>query len=117
MLLRTRKIALGILATGLLAGSALTCAAQEATNNKPMASSKAALDDAEGMRKLIKQLRSENELLRGRISELEKRLKGKSVRDRLLQEEQRVEDLQAQLLAAVRRATRALAAEPLRPGC
>jgi len=99
MLLRTRKIVLGILATGLLAGSALTCAAQEATNNKPMASSKAALDDAEGMRKLIKQLRSENELLRGRISELEKRLKGKSVRDRLLQEEQRVEDLQAQLLA------------------
>jgi hypothetical protein len=99
MLLHTRKIVLGILATGLLAGSSITCVAQESTNNKPMAASKATLEDAEGMRKTIKQLRSENELLRGRVSELEKRLEGQSLRDRLVQEEQRVENLQAQLVA------------------
>jgi len=99
MLFRTRKIVLGILAAGLLAVPAITCAAQEATNNKPVAGSKATLEDSEGMRKTIKQLRSENELLRGRISELEKRLEGQSVRDHLVQEEQRIEDLQAQLLA------------------
>lgn len=88
MLLCRRKIVLALLATGLPAGSSITCLAQESTNQ-----------DAEGMRRTLKQLRSENELLRARVSELEKRLEGQSVRDHLVQEEQRAENLQAQLVA------------------
>ncbi len=88
MLLRPRKIVLSIMAAGLLAGFAIICVAQESTNQDP-----------EGMRRTVKQLRSENELLRGRVLELEKRLEGQSVRDRLVQEEQRVENLLAQLVA------------------
>ena len=71
MLLRPRKIVLSIMAAGLLAGFAIICVAQESTNQDP-----------EGMRRTVKQLRSENELLRGRVLELEKRLEGQSVRDR-----------------------------------
>lgn len=88
MLLHAHKIVLGILSVVLLAGFSLNCMAQQATN-----------PDTEGMRKTIKQLRSENEQLRARIIELEKRLEGQSVREHLAQEEQRLEHLQAQLLA------------------
>jgi len=88
MLLHAHKMILGILSVVLLAGFSLNCVAQEATN-----------PDSEGMRKTIKQLRSENEQLRARVIELEKRVEGQSVRDHLVQEEQRVENLQAQLVA------------------
>lgn len=97
MLLHTRKIFLCILAFGCLAWSSMTCVAQEPTNNPGTA--KAAIGDNEELRRTIKQLRSENELLRGRVAELEKRVEGQSVRDRLVQEEQRIENLQAQLVA------------------
>ena len=88
MLLHLRKIVLCMMATGLLATFSFICVAQEPANS-----------DAEGMRKTIKELGSENESLRRRVLELEKRLEGQSVRDRLVQEERRVENLLAQLVA------------------
>ena len=88
MLLHAHKIVLCILSIVLLAGFALNCVAQEPTT-----------PDSEGMRKTIKQLRSENEQLRAKVVELEKRLEGQSARDHLVQEEQRIENLQAQLVA------------------
>jgi hypothetical protein len=98
MLLRKRKIVVGILAAGFLAAPASTTFLAQESTNKPVATSKAKPEDAEGMRRTIKQLRNENELLRGKVLELEKRLEGQSVRDRLVREEQRVENLLAQLV-------------------
>lgn len=81
-MLHARKPILYLLAIGLLAGCSLICVAQDPANTQT-----------------IKQLRAENEQLRARVSELEKRLEGQSVRDRLVQEEQRVENLLAQMVA------------------
>jgi ABC-type phosphate transport system auxiliary subunit len=50
------------------------------------------------MRKQLKQLTAENEHLRARVAELEKVLDGQAIQDRLMQEEQRVENLQGQLM-------------------
>jgi uncharacterized protein YlxW (UPF0749 family) len=88
MLRHAYKIILCILGAALLAGFSLNSVAQETTN-----------EDSDGLRKSIRQLRTENEQLRARVQELEKRLEGQSVRDRLVLEEQRVENLQAQLVA------------------
>jgi hypothetical protein len=51
------------------------------------------------MRTSIKQLTSENEHLRTKIAEFERRLKNHSIRDRMTQEEQRAENLQEQLFS------------------
>lgn len=51
------------------------------------------------MQKTIEKLRTENEQLRARVAELEKRVDAQAIRDRLVQEEQRVENLLAQLVA------------------
>lgn len=83
MLLHIHKI---ILCTCLLAGFSLNCVAQEANQ------------DTEAMRRTISQLSAANEQLRAKVLELEKRLEGQTVRDRLVLEEQRVENLQAQLV-------------------
>ena len=88
MLLHAHKIVLCTVGAALLAGFSLISVAQETTN-----------PDSEGMRKAIGKLKTENEQLRARVLELEKRLEGQSVRDRLVQEEQRAENLQAQLVA------------------
>jgi predicted nuclease with TOPRIM domain len=53
----------------------------------------------EQMRTSIKQLTSENEHLRTKIAEFERRLKNHSIRDRMTQEEQRAENLQEQLFS------------------
>jgi len=50
------------------------------------------------LRKTVKQLKTENERLRARVSELERKLQGVSLRDHLTQEEQRAENLQSQLV-------------------
>src|ERR1043165_2475893 len=88
MLLHTHKTILCFLGVVLVAGFSLNSVGQEPTN-----------PDSEGMRKTIKQLRSENEQLRARVIELEKCVEGQSVRDHLVQEEQRIENLQTQLVA------------------
>ena len=88
MLLYVRQIIFCLLAAGLLLGFSLVCVAQEPPQQ-----------DAETMSRTIKQLRTENEQLRAKVSDLERRFEALSIRDRLLQEEQRVENLQAQLFA------------------
>jgi hypothetical protein len=98
MLLHARKIILQLLVIGLLVGCSLICAAQE-PSNKPMTASKPALEGPEDLRRIVKHLRSENEILRVKVSQLEKRIDGLAIRDRLVQEEQRVENLQQQLYA------------------
>ena len=87
MLLDARKNIIWQLAIGLLGVFSVIAVAQEPTKQ-----------DDEVLRRTIKQLRAENEQLRGRVSELEKRLEALSVTDRLVREEQRVENLQAQLI-------------------
>ena len=97
MLFHARKIILCVLATGLLAGFSFNCVAQEPQGNAA-APSKDKPETLDGMRKTIERLRTENERLRARVSELEKRVDAQSIRDRLVQEEQRVENLLAQLV-------------------
>ena len=91
MLLHTHKIILYILGTGLLIAFALNCSAQETSKDKP--------ETLEGLRKTIERLRTENERLRARVADLEKRVDAQSIRDRLVQEEQRVENILSQLVA------------------
>ena len=55
--------------------------------------------DPEQMRKSIRQLTTENELLHTKVAELERRLKNHSIRDRMVQEEQRAESLEEQLFS------------------
>jgi septal ring factor EnvC (AmiA/AmiB activator) len=96
MLLGTRRLIINVLATGLLVGCSLICFAQEPSKHAT-ARGNATPDDAEGLHRTIKKLRHENHELRTRIAELEKRIEGQSVRDHLVQEEQRLENLQQQL--------------------
>ena len=55
--------------------------------------------EPEQMRNSIKQLTAENERLRTKVTELERRLKNQSIRDRMMQEEQRAENLEEQLFS------------------
>ncbi len=97
MLLPQRKVLLCIIAVVVLAGFAPDCIAQEPASSSTSAP-KRKLDDPEGVRRLLKELTAENERLRARILELEKSLQGQSIRDRLAQEEQRVVNLEDQLM-------------------
>lgn len=98
MLINTRKTILFVLATGLLIGFSFNCIAQEPQNNVASASKDKSVT-VEGMQKTIERLKAENERLRAKVSELEKRVDAQAIRDRLVQEEQRVENLLAQLVA------------------
>lgn len=49
--------------------------------------------------KSITQLTAENERLRNKVADLERRLRNHSIRDRMVQEEQRAENLQEQLFS------------------
>lgn len=89
MVSHVHKITLFIFAAGLLVGLSLNCFAQAPTSKG---------DDLEGLRKTIKQLKAENEQLRAKVAELEKRADAIAIRDRVTQEEQRVENLLAQLV-------------------
>jgi len=60
--------------------------------------SKQSQESPERMRKTIRRLTTENEQLRTRVAELERRLQASSVRDRLTKEEQRAESLQNELV-------------------
>ena len=80
----------------LLIGASGVYRAQEPATSKPAAS------DVEQMRKSIKQLTSENERLRSKVAELERQLRNHSIRDRMMQEEQRAEQLEEQLFSIAR---------------
>ena len=77
----------------LIIGSSVVCRAQEPT---PTAAKQAA-GDLEQMRSSIKQLTTENERLRTKVAEFERRFRNHSIRDRMVQEEQRAENLEEQL--------------------
>jgi hypothetical protein len=66
---------------------------------QPAVADKRNQDDPEQMRKTIKRLTAELELLRRKVSEFERTNKLDSIRDRLTKEELRAEDLQRQLVA------------------
>ena len=86
-------------AVALMMGStSRVCQAQEATSAAP-ATTKQAAGDVEQMHTSIKQLTTENEHLRIKVAALERRLKNQSIRDRMMQEEQRAEDLEEKLFA------------------
>ena len=97
MLLNPRKIIPRILVTGLLVGSSFNCLGQGLQTNAA-SSSKGKLETVEGLRKTIERLKADNDQLRARVLELEKRVDAQAVRDRLVQEEQRIENLLAQLV-------------------
>lgn len=86
MIPNARKIILFVVATGLLIGFSFDCSAQD----KP--------ETLDGLHKTIERLKTENERLRAKVAELEKRVDAQAIRDRLVQEEQRVENLLAQLV-------------------
>ena len=78
-----------ILAAVMAALLGSVCQAQEPT----------ASGELEQLRNSVKQLTTENERLRTKVTELERRLKNQSIRDRMTQEEQRAESLEEQLFS------------------
>ena len=83
------RLILAMVTAVLLGFISTVCQAQEPTTS----------GDLEQMRNSIKQLTAENEHLRTKITELERRLKNQSIRDRMTQEEQRAENLEEQLFS------------------
>ena len=92
-----RKLILATLAIGVLAPfpnpNRAQDAADKAVQPKPPA------EEVEALRKTVRQLRTENTKLKTRVSDMEKRMEACSTRNRLIQEEQRAENLHGQLLA------------------
>jgi cell division protein FtsB len=86
MIPHTHKFTLFILAAVLLAGLSFDCFAQ------------AKGEDVVSLRKIVQQLKTENEQLRARVAELEKRADALAIRDHMTQEEQRVENLLSQMV-------------------
>jgi regulator of replication initiation timing len=72
----------------------LVIAASRVTSAQDPASS-----DIDRLRKVVNQLTTENEHLRAKVADLERRLKNQSIRDRMTQEEQRAENLEEQLFS------------------
>ena len=90
-----RTIIFAIAIVSLTSG---VCLAQETSTGVPPVAAKAA-GELDEMRQSIKQLTTENERLRTKVAELERRLKNQSIRDRMMQEEQRAERLEEQLFS------------------
>lgn len=82
----------------LIIGASNVCRAQEAATS----AIKPAAGEMEQMRKSLNRLTSENERLRGKVAELERQLRNQSIRDRMVQEEQRAEHLEEQLFSIAR---------------
>ena len=82
------RLILAVVTATLLGSISTVCQAQEPT-----------APDPEKMRNSIRQLTTENERLRTKVTELERRLKNQSIRDRMTQEEQRAEGLEEQLFS------------------
>ena len=83
------RLILAVVTATLLGSISTVCQAQEPT----------APPDPEKIRNSIRQLTIENERLRTKVTELERRLKNQSIRDRMTQEEQRAEGLEEQLFS------------------
>ena len=89
--------------TVMLGSVSNVCQAQEpTTTGPPIASTNQAAGDVEQLRSSIRQLTTENELLRIKLAELERRLRNQSIRDRMTQEEERAENLEEQLFSIAR---------------
>jgi len=82
-----RTLIFAAVIAALVIGGSHRCTAQEPTG------------DLEQIRRTVTQLTTENELLRNRVAELERRLRNQSIRDRMMQEEQRAENLEEQLFS------------------
>ena len=93
----TRRFILTTLAIGLLAAFPIISLAQDAVDRP--APAKPPAEDVEALRKTVRQLRTESTRLKTRLAELEKRMEACSIRNRLIQEEQRADNLHSQLLA------------------
>ena len=87
MISHRHKSTLFILAAVLLAGMSFDCFAQAPASKG---------EDVASLRKIVQQLKAENEQLRARVAELEKRADALAIRDHMTQEEQRVENLLSQ---------------------
>ena len=87
-----RTLILAAVMAAMPAAFSPLCYGQESTGKQVSA-------DLEQMSASIKQLTTENEHLRNKIAELERRLKNQSIRDRMTQEEQRAENLEEQLFS------------------
>ena len=95
-----RKFILTAMLTVIPGSISPVCQAQEPTASaRSIAESKQAAGDPDQMRASIKQLTTENERLRAKVTELERRLRNQSIRDRMTQEEQRAENLEEQLFS------------------
>ena len=85
-----RTLIFAALISVLVSGASGICRAQEQAQSvatKPVAGD------------VVKQLTAENERLRTRVADLERRLRNHSIRDRMTQEEQRAENLEEQLFS------------------
>ena len=95
-----RKFILTAVLTVIPGSMSPVCQAQEPTTTpRSIAETKQAAGDPEEMLSSIKQLTKENERLRAKVTELERRLRNQSIRDRMTQEEQRAENLEEQLFS------------------
>ena len=75
------------------------CPAQEPTAPAAPVANAKPTGDLEQVRRSVKQLATENDRLRAKVAELERQLKNQSIRDRMMQEEQRAERLEEQLFS------------------
>lgn len=92
------RIVFAALVALLLASISPVCRAQERTPAEASkTTSRPVSGDPEQMRNSIKRLTTENERLRTKVGDLERRLRNHSIRDRMTQEEQRAESLEEQL--------------------
>jgi DNA repair exonuclease SbcCD ATPase subunit len=94
-----RKLTFAVVTGVLVIAAARVYLAQEPTTNTRPSPVKPAAGDVEQMRKSITQLTTENERLRSKVADLERRLRNQSIRDRMMQEEQRAEDLEERLFS------------------
>jgi predicted nucleic acid-binding Zn-ribbon protein len=95
-----RTLILAAVVTVLLGSISSVSHAQEPTTAGPaIANTNQANGDLTQMRKSMKQLTSDNEGLRAKVADLERRLRNHSIRDRMTQEEQRAINLEEKLFS------------------
>lgn len=95
-----RTLIVAAIAAIMLGSISLVCQAQEPRSAAPpIATTKPAAGTLGQMRESIKKLTTENEQLRTKVAELQRRLSNHSIRDRMTQEEKRAENLQEQLFS------------------
>lgn len=93
------RIIFAVLVAVLSAAISTVCRGQEPTLAEQLSKTTAqpVSGDLGKMRNSIKRLTTENERLRTKVGDLERRLRNHAIRDRMTQEEQRAENLEEQL--------------------